>query len=111
MNNLSMVEKKKDAYDESDRAVQLNPKNALALRARAQAQAAMGLIGESISSLERAYAIEPRADVALDYGRALLSRSTGTDYGTDSRRPSSAQSSPTCTPRSPSGPTECCVCI
>ena len=79
---LSMAEKIKDAYDESDRAVQLNPKNALALRARAQAQAAMDLIGESISSLEKAYALEPRADVALDYGRALLSRLIGDDLKT-----------------------------
>jgi tetratricopeptide (TPR) repeat protein len=36
VNILSKQEKKKDAYDESDRAVQLNPGNALALRARAQ---------------------------------------------------------------------------
>jgi tetratricopeptide (TPR) repeat protein len=79
VNILSLADDKKAAYDESDRAVQLNPKNPLALRARAQAQAEMGLIGESISSLKKAYALEPRADVAHDYGRALLSRSTGDD--------------------------------
>jgi tetratricopeptide (TPR) repeat protein/transcription elongation GreA/GreB family factor len=82
VNVLSKQEKKKDAYDESDRAVQLNPRNAMALRARALAQAAMDLLGESVSNLERAYAIDPRADVALDYGRALLSRSVGDDLKT-----------------------------
>jgi hypothetical protein len=42
----------------------------------------MDLPGESILSLERAYAIDPRADIALHYGRALLSRSIGDDLKT-----------------------------
>lgn len=79
---LILLEKKQEAYDESDRAVQLNPNNAQALMARAQAQAAMDLNGESISSLERAFAIEPRADIAFMYGRALFSRSAGADLTT-----------------------------
>jgi tetratricopeptide (TPR) repeat protein len=79
---LILLEKKREAYDESDRAVQLNPNNAQALMARAQAQGAMDLNGESISSLERAFSIEPRADIAFMYGRALFSRSAGTDLKT-----------------------------
>jgi tetratricopeptide (TPR) repeat protein len=71
---LILLEKKQEACDESNRAVQLNANNAQALMARAQAQAAMDLNGESISSMQRAFAIEPRADIAFMYGKALFSR-------------------------------------
>src|SRR5258708_2436598 len=36
-------------------------------------------IDEGIVTLERAFAVEPRADVAFSYGNALVSRSKGKD--------------------------------
>jgi tetratricopeptide (TPR) repeat protein len=79
---LVFQDKKREAYEESGRAVQLNQNNAQALMARAQAQSAMNLAGESIANLERAFGIEPRADIAFMYGRELFSRSTGGDLKT-----------------------------
>jgi tetratricopeptide (TPR) repeat protein len=76
---LLLQDKNQEAYEESGRAVQINQKNPQALMARAQAQAAVDLNGEGISTLERAFAIEPRADIAFLYGKALFARSSGND--------------------------------
>jgi tetratricopeptide (TPR) repeat protein len=76
---LLLLDRKKKALDEADRAVQLNPNSIQALMARSQAQFENDIIGEGINSLERAYAIEPRADVAFHYGKALFTRSKDND--------------------------------
>jgi tetratricopeptide (TPR) repeat protein len=70
---------KQDAADEADRAYLLAPDNLNALLAKSQVQFATNQIDEGIVTLERAFAVEPRADVAFSYGNALFSRSKGKD--------------------------------
>ena len=76
---LLLQNEKQEATEEADRAHRLSPDNIHALLARAQVQFANDQIGEGIASLERAYTIEPRADVAFSYGNALFTRSQGSD--------------------------------
>ena len=79
VNILLVVGKFREASDEADRSVKLAPENSQAHMARAEAQFANGLSGEGVASLQRAYAIEPREDVAFMYGRALFARSRDND--------------------------------
>ncbi len=76
---LLMQNKKKDAIDEANRAHRLSPDNILTLLARSQVQFASDQIGEGIASLEHAFAVEPRADVAFSYGNALFTRAKSGD--------------------------------
>jgi tetratricopeptide (TPR) repeat protein len=76
---LLMQNKGALAADEADRAIQLSPDDAPSLMARAQAQFAKNQIDDGIASLERAYAVDPRADVAFNYGNALFNRSKNKD--------------------------------
>ena len=76
---LLLQNKKQEATDEAIRAHRLSPDNIHALLARSQVQFANDQIGEGIASLERAFAVEPRADVAFNYGNALFTRAKGSD--------------------------------
>jgi tetratricopeptide (TPR) repeat protein len=76
---LLLQNKKKEATEEANRAHRLSPDNLQAILARSQVQFANDQIGEGIASLERAYSLEPRADVAFSYGKALFTRSQGGD--------------------------------
>jgi tetratricopeptide (TPR) repeat protein len=71
--------KKEEATDEAREAYKLAPDNIQVLLAQSQTQFANDQIGEAIGALERAYAIESRADVAFSYGNALFTRSRGND--------------------------------
>lgn len=76
---LLMDGRKEEATEEARQAYKLAPDNIQVLLAQSQTQFANDQIGEGIGALERAYAIEPRADVAFSYGSALFSRARGND--------------------------------
>lgn len=76
---LLMDGRKEEATEEARQAYKLAPDNIQVLLAQSQTQFANDEIGEGIAALERAYAIEPRADVAFSYGNALFTRSRGND--------------------------------
>ena len=76
---LLMDGRKEEATDEAREAYKLAPDNIQVLLAQSQTQFANDQIGEAIGALERAYAIESRADVAFSYGNALFTRSRGND--------------------------------
>jgi tetratricopeptide (TPR) repeat protein len=79
---LLLSNKKQEATDEANRAYQLSPDNIQTLLARSQTQFANEQITEGMASLERAYVLEPRADVAFSYGNALFNRSKDSDLET-----------------------------
>jgi len=76
---LLYLGRKEDALDEADRAFAVSPNDLLVLLSRSQAQFANRLLGEGIVSLRRAFSIEPRADIAFHYGKALFERSKEND--------------------------------
>jgi tetratricopeptide (TPR) repeat protein len=76
---LLLQNKKREANADANLAYRLDPDNLQALLARSQVQFASDEIGDGIATLERAYAVEQRADVAFSYGKALFTRSQGGD--------------------------------
>lgn len=77
---LLLENRKQEAADEADLAYRLAPDNLSALLARSQIQFANDQIDDGIVTMERAYAVEPRADVAFNYGNALFNRAKGKDH-------------------------------
>lgn len=76
---LLLEGRKREAADEAEHAYRLAPDNLSALLARSQIQFANEQIDEGIVTMERAFAIEPRADVGFSYGNALFNRAKGKD--------------------------------
>lgn len=76
---LLLENRKQDAANEAERAYRLAPDNLSALLARSQIQFANDQIDEGVTTMERAFAVEPRADVAFNYGNALFNRAKGKD--------------------------------
>jgi tetratricopeptide (TPR) repeat protein len=76
---LLMQSKTESAVQEADKAYHLSPDNVQSLVARSQVQFATAQPDAGIASLERAYSVEDHAEVAFNYGNALLTRSKDKD--------------------------------
>jgi tetratricopeptide (TPR) repeat protein len=81
--DLALLQKNKEAAEVDARAAyRLNSEDTQSLVALSQIQFNANQINEGISSLDKAYQLDPRADVAFMYGRALFIRGNGIDLET-----------------------------